>query len=64
MKWEKKILKSSLQKMLKKNRNEMINEKSEIFTAENDPEKHDRNCKRKNEIFTANGKPSRKTGMK
>ena len=63
MKWEKKILKSSLQKMLKKNRNEMINEKSEIFTAENDPEKHDRNCKRKNEIFTANGKSSRKTGM-
>jgi len=38
--------------------------KYEIFTAENDPEKHDRNCKRKNEIFTANGKSSRKTGMK
>ena len=51
-------------KIIQKERNELIKEKSEIFTAENDPEKHDRNCKRKNEIFTANGKSSRKTGMK
>ena len=36
-----KNLKSSQQKMIRKNRNEMINEKSEIFTAENAPEKQE-----------------------
>jgi len=43
----KKLQKSSLQKMIQEKWNELIKEKSEIFTAENDPEKHDRNCKRK-----------------
>ena len=39
MKWEKKILKSSLQKMIQEKWNEMEKETSEIFTIENDPGK-------------------------
>ena len=63
MKWEMKITKSSLQKMLQKNRNEMINEKSEIFTAENDPEKQEWNAKLK--VWNLHSRKwSGKTGMK
>ena len=55
--------KSSLQKMLQKNRNEMINEKSEIFTAENDPEKQEWNAKLK--VWNLHSRKwSGKTGMK
>ena len=50
-------------KILQKNRNEMIKEKSEIFTAENDPEKQEWNAKLK--VWNLNcRKWSRKNGMK
>ena len=47
-------MKSSLQmENLQKNRNEMINEKSEIFTAENVRKNRNEMINEKSEIFTA-----------
>ena len=53
-------MKSSLQK-IQKNRNEMINEKSEIFTAENEIFRKNRNemINEKSEIFTAENAPEK-----
>ena len=45
--------------MLQKNRNEMINEKSEIFTAENVRKNRNEMINEKSEIFTAENAPEK-----